>query len=169
MNQKKIQNYISKILQEIGEDLEREGLKKTPQRVARTYMELFSGYNRDPKEFCKVFKSKSNNNQIIKISGIEFQSMCEHHILPFYGLIDIEYKPNKKILGLSKFSRICELYSRKLQIQEKLTDEILHAIVKMVSPKYCKVSISATHLCQVMRGVKKNNSIMTTISEYQAK
>lgn len=164
MNLAKIENDISQILKDIGEDTNREGLKETPKRVAKMFKEIYGGINQNLEMlFEKRFTAKKNS--LVLIKGISFYSMCEHHMLPFYGKVDIGYISNDYVLGLSKFYRIVEVLSSKLTIQERLTDEIAHSIFKYLDCKAVVVKIEAKHMCILMRGVKKENSIVTTYSE----
>ena len=145
------------------EDVNREGLKNTPNRVARMYKEIFAGYEQDSEELFKsVFTS--DNNSMITVRDIDFYSYCEHHMVPFFGKVHIGYIPKGKILGISKFARLVDVYAKRLQIQEQLTEQIANDIEKYLKPKGLMVIISAQHLCMAMRGIKKINSSTVTNS-----
>jgi GTP cyclohydrolase IA len=159
-----IANAIRVILQSIPEDAEREGLLETPERVAKAYKELFSGYDQDPEEILsKQFKQDGQGKVAVK--NIEFYSMCEHHMLPFFGTVDIEYIPNGKVVGLSKLPRLVQCFSRRLQIQENLTKQIADAIFDNLGCDWVSVRIRAEHFCMKMRGIQNQCSITET--EYE--
>lgn len=164
MNLEKVADLVRQLLIEIGEDPEREGLLKTPERVAKAYEFLTSGYRSDLKTIINnaVFQSEANNMIIVK--DIEIYSLCEHHMLPFTGKCHIGYIAHKKVLGVSKLARIADMYARRLQIQERLTAQIARAIMKEVDAEGVGVVMECSHLCMMMRGVEKQNSIMTTSS-----
>lgn len=164
IDQGKVQKTISELLTVLGEDIKRDGLKETPRRIAHMYNELLGGYRIDPKSVFKVFNSELYQGLVV-VSDINFFSLCEHHMVPFYGKIHIGYVPNGKILGLSKFVRLVEIYARRLQMQERLTRQIDEAIVKYLDPHGVIVYCEAEHLCMSMRGVKKNGSITKTLSK----
>jgi GTP cyclohydrolase I len=145
-NNEKIKEAIKTILKEIGEDPDREGLQRTPFRWAKAAEEWFGGYNKDPKEVLNRTFSEKYDNMVI-MRDISFFSFCEHHIIPFYGTVDIAYIPNKYITGLDKLIKLVEIYSRRLQIQERLTEEIANAIWKILKPKGVMVIVKAKHLC----------------------
>lgn len=157
-----LENIIKELLENLGEDPNREGLLKTPKRVAKAFEFLTSGYRRDVQHILNgaVFREKYNEMVIVK--EIDFFSMCEHHLLPFYGKAHIAYIPNGKILGLSKIPRIVEAFSRRLQIQERMTQEIADTLFENLEPDGVGVVIEARHLCMMMRGVEKQNSVATT-------
>ena len=155
---KKIENAAREILEAIGEDPNREGLIKTPKRVARAFEEICSGYFKDPKEVLNDALFESSNNEMVVVRDIEFYSMCEHHILPFFGRVHVAYIPDKKVVGLSKIPRMVEVFARRLQIQEQLTEQIADAIMDVVKPKGVGVVIHARHMCMEMRGVKSKYS-----------
>jgi GTP cyclohydrolase I len=158
----KIASLIHKLLIELGEDPNREGLKKTPMRVAKAFEYLTKGYREDIEKVLNgaVFNEKYNEMVIVK--NIDFFSLCEHHLLPFYGKVHIAYIPNGKIVGLSKIPRIVEVFSRRLQVQERLTQQIADTLNEYLQPKGVAVVIEAKHLCMIMRGVEKQNSVATT-------
>ena len=164
MNMERVGELVRELLTEIGEDPEREGLLRTPERVARSYEFLFSGYGADPGEIVNgaVFASESNNMVISR--DIEVFSMCEHHMLPFFGKCHIGYIAHHVVLGVSKIARIVDYYARRLQIQERLTAEIAQEIMDAVEPHGVGVVMECQHLCMMMRGVEKQNSVMTTSS-----
>lgn len=156
------ENTIKDFLLHIGENPEREGLKETPKRVAKASEYLFSGYKSDPHEILgKVFSDGACDEMVI-LRDIEFYSICEHHMLPFFGHISIGYLPNSRVVGISKLARLVECFSRRLQIQEKLTSQICDTLMEVLQPKGAMVVARAKHLCMVMRGVEKQESIMTT-------
>ena len=157
-----IEKAIREILLEIGEDPERQGLKNTPDRIARMYKELTIGYRVSPQEIINgaIFDIKYDEMVIVK--DIEFYSLCEHHLLPFFGTCHVAYIPNGKIIGLSKVPRIVEVFSRKLQIQEKMTVEIADFLDKILKPEGVAVVAEAYHLCMAMRGIKKAKAKMLT-------
>lgn len=165
MNQEKIQHLIEELLREIGEDAQRDGLKGTPRRVAEAYETLFSGYGRDPEEVMTTFDGEAYDEMIV-VKDIEFYSMCEHHMLPFFGKAHIGYIPDGKIIGLSKVPRIVEIFSRRMQNQERLTSQVAHALNASLKPKGVGVVIEARHLCMMARGVEKQNSIVTTSAQF---
>jgi len=157
-----VEKAIREILLEIGEDPERQGLKNTPDRIARMYKELTLGYRVSPQEIINgaIFDIKYDEMVIVK--DIEFYSLCEHHLLPFFGTCHVAYIPNGKIIGLSKVPRIVEVFSRKLQIQEKMTVEIADFLDKVLKPEGVAVVAEAYHLCMAMRGIKKAKAKMLT-------
>lgn len=158
-----LSKICTEILLEIGEDPQREGLKETPRRFAESFRFWCSGYGRKAEDVIKVFDNPGTD-QLIIIPKIDFYSLCEHHLVPFFGEVNIGYIPDKKILGLSKFSRLVDIYARRLQIQERLTHQIASDIQKFIRPKGVAVMISAAHLCIQSRGVEKNNSNVITTS-----
>lgn len=163
MDQQKIEKLVHELLKEIGEDPEREGLKNTPKRIAKSFEKLFGGYKKDPKEILTEFDGEDYDEMII-CRNIDFYSNCEHHMQPFFGKVYIGYIPNKKIIGISKLPRIVEIYSRRLQNQERLTMDIANALKNLLKPKGVGVVIEAQHLCMMARGVEKQNTSMTTSS-----
>ena len=164
MNTARVEELIRELLTEIGEDPDRQGLAKTPHRVAKSYEFLTSGYRQKAEDIVNgaIFDSEANNMVISR--DIEIYSLCEHHMLPFFGRCHIGYIADKHVLGLSKLSRIVELYSRRLQIQERLTAEIAQEIMDATRAEGVGVVIECRHLCTMMRGVEKQNSVMTTSS-----
>ena len=156
-----IKNY-KEILQLLGEDPEREGLLKTPERQAKAMQNLTQGYNLDAHAIINSAKFHENVSEMIVVKDIELYSMCEHHILPFFGKAHVAYIPNGWITGLSKIARVVDVYSRRLQVQERLTVQIMKAIKETLNPIGVAVVIEAKHLCMMMRGVQKQNSVTTT-------
>jgi GTP cyclohydrolase I len=158
----KIGGHYFEILKELGEDPSREGLLKTPERVAKSLQYLTQGYNLDPVEILNSAKFKEEYRQMVIVKDIEVYSMCEHHMLPFFGKAHIAYIPNNYIVGLSKIPRIVDAFARRLQVQERLTTQIRDCIQSTLSPLGVAIVIEAQHLCMQMRGVQKQNSITTT-------
>jgi len=150
------------IISDIGEDASREGLKKTPERAAKAMQFLTQGYNQDPAEILKSAMFKESYNEMVIVKDIELYSLCEHHILPFFGKAHIAYIPNGHIVGLSKIPRIVDVFARRLQVQERLTEQILDCINDTLKPQGVAVVIEASHMCMMMRGVQKQNSVTTT-------
>lgn len=159
-----MQNEIRNILAEIGEDPKREGLLKTPERVEKSLRFLTRGYGQTLEEIVNGALFEAESDDMVIVRDIEFFSMCEHHLLPFFGKCHVGYIPQKKILGVSKIARIVEMFSRRLQVQERLTKEISHAVSDILDAEGVGVVMEAQHLCMKMRGVEKQNSIMTTSS-----
>jgi GTP cyclohydrolase I len=157
-----IQKSIFSILESIGEDPTREGLIKTPQRVAKLYQELTEGYDIDQNKLVNGALFEVEYQETILIKDIEFFSLCEHHLLPFFGKVHICYIPRKKVLGLSKFPRIVEMFSKRLQMQERLTSQIAKCIEEVLDPIGFAIYIESSHLCSSMRGIKKSKTKMTT-------
>jgi len=156
---------VKNILKFIGENSERDGLKGTPARVVKSWQELFSGYSFKEEHIKELLTEfDSDYDELILLKNIEFYSTCEHHLLPFLGTAHIGYLPKKKVVGISKLARLLEIYSRRLQIQERLTTQITQAIMKHLNPFGAGCVINAKHLCMVCRGVQKQNSVMTTSS-----
>lgn len=162
MKLEKVQSCVNTILEEIGEDTKREGLLKTPERVAKAYEYLTSGYSKDINVVLNdaVFEEKYDEMVIVK--DIDFFSMCEHHMLPFYGKVHVAYIPDGKIVGLSKIPRIVEVFARRLQVQERMTKEIATTLNEYLSPSGVGVVAEAYHMCMMMRGVEKQNSYTLT-------
>lgn len=150
------------ILELIGEDASREGLEKTPERVAKALQYMTQGYKMDAKKILDSAKFKEDVSEMVIVKDIELYSMCEHHMLPFFGKAHIAYIPNGYIAGLSKLARVVDVYARRLQVQERMTTQILHAIKDSLNPLGVAVVIEAKHLCMMMRGVQKQNSVTTT-------
>lgn len=146
----------------LGEDPEREGLVKTPERMAKAMQYITQGYHMDAKAILESAKFKEDVSEMVIVKDIELYSMCEHHLLPFFGKAHIAYIPNGYITGLSKLARVVDVYSRRLQVQERLTTQILDAIKDSLNPLGVAVVIEASHLCMMMRGVQKQNSVTTT-------
>jgi GTP cyclohydrolase I len=157
-----MQKQYEKLLELVGEDVHRQGLCKTPERAAAAMRFLTSGYTTDLEEIVGDALFSCDLDEMVVIRGIEFYSLCEHHMLPFFGTCDIGYIPNDKVLGLSKFSRIVDLFSRRLQIQEGLTMQIANTIQAVTGCKGVGVVMTARHLCMMMRGVEKQSSTMST-------
>ena len=154
MNKEKIMEGVKLILEGVGEDVNREGLIETPDRIARMYMEIFDGIGKDAKEVLSKTFSVENNDLVLE-KDITFFSMCEHHLVPFFGKAHIAYIPNGKVAGLSKLARTIEIYAKKPQLQERLTTEIADALMKYLDAEGAMVVIEAEHTCMTMRGVKK--------------
>ena len=159
-----VENLIKELLLKLGEDPDREGLLKTPSRVAKSLNYLTKGYNESVEEVVNGALFNEDLDEMVIIRDIDIFSMCEHHMLPFFGKCHVAYLPNKKIIGLSKIPRIVEIFARRLQVQERLTTQIAEAINNSVNPHGVAVTIEATHLCTVMRGVEKQNSVTITSS-----
>jgi GTP cyclohydrolase I len=156
-------NYRT-IIHNLGEDINREGLEKTPERVAKAMQFLTHGYELDPLEILKSALFTEDHSQMIVVKDIEIYSMCEHHMLPFFGKAHVAYIPNGKIVGLSKIPRIVDAYARRMQVQERLTDQIKNCIQEALEPLGVAVVIEAQHMCMQMRGIQKQNSFTTTSS-----
>ncbi len=163
MNEEKIfTNCVKVILKTVGEDPEREGLIKTPKRFYEALKFLTQGYEQDPSEILNDALFESTNNEMVLVKNIEFYSLCEHHLLPIIGRAHVAYIPNGKVVGLSKIPRMVNVYARRLQIQEQLTEQIAQSLQKAINPKGVGVVLQARHLCVEMRGVEKINSTTTT-------
>jgi GTP cyclohydrolase I len=159
----KIENAVRQILQAVGEDLNREGIKKTPIRVARMYAELLGGMREDPKRHLDgVFTE--NYDEIVLLRDIPFYSICEHHLMPFIGSAHVAYLPKGKVLGVSKLARIVDSFARRLQVQERLTDQIADFLMNNLKPYGVAVVLEASHSCMTIRGIKKPGSVMVTSS-----
>ncbi|MDO4464694.1 MAG: GTP cyclohydrolase I FolE [Bacillota bacterium] len=162
VNKEKIKEAVKLLLEGIGEDCDREGLKETPDRVARMYEELFEGMEETAEEHLSRTFTAENNEMILE-KDITFYSTCEHHLMPFYGKVHIAYVPDGKVVGISKLARTVEVFSRRLQIQEKLTAQIADAIMESLNPKGVMVMVQAEHMCMSMRGIKKPGSQTVTV------
>lgn len=154
--------HYKSILKLLGENPEREGLVKTPMRVAKAMQILTRGYTQDPKKVLTDALFEEKYNQMVIVKDIDFFSMCEHHMLPFYGKVHVAYIPNGYITGLSKIARVVDIFSHRLQVQERLTEQIMECINETLKPQGVMVVIEAKHMCMQMRGVEKQNSITTT-------
>lgn len=157
-----LEEHYRQILGLLGEDVEREGLIKTPQRVARAMQTLTRGYRMDPKAVLNSAKFKEDYSQMVIVKNIDFYSLCEHHMLPFFGKVHVAYIPNGYITGLSKIARVVDIFSHRLQVQERMTLQIKECIQETLNPLGVMVVIEAQHMCMQMRGVEKQNSITTT-------
>ena len=157
-----IKTNYQDILHLLGEDKEREGLLKTPERAAKAMKFLTNGYDQDPKQILQSAMFEETYNEMVIVKDIELYSLCEHHLLPFFGKAHIAYIPNGYIVGLSKIPRVVDIFSRRLQVQERLTEQILDCINNTLQPKGVAVVIEASHMCMMMRGVQKQNSTTTT-------
>jgi len=155
---------IKSILRQLGEDPEREGLKDTPSRVVKSWSEIYAGYKVDVSSIFTIFKDIQDYSQIVICKNIEMYSTCEHHLLPFIGKAHVAYLPNKKVIGLSKLARLVDAYSRRLQIQERIGEQVTDALMEHLQPKAAACIIEASHLCMRMRGVNKQESTMITSS-----
>jgi len=162
VNEEKVKEAVKLLLEGIGEDPEREGLKDTPDRIARMYTELMAGYDDSPSNhLSRTFQAE--NNEMVLEKDIVFYSMCEHHMMPFFGKAHIAYIPNGKVVGLSKLARCVETYARRLQIQEKMTAQIADALMEELKPQGVMIVVEAEHLCMTARGVKKPGSKTVTV------
>ena len=157
-----IQDEFTRIIEELGEDSQREGLLKTPERAAKALQFLTQGYDLNGEEILKSALFAEDYNEMVIVKDIEVYSLCEHHILPFFGKAHIAYIPNGHVVGLSKIPRVVDVFARRLQVQERLTQEILQCIDNTLKPMGVAVVIEARHMCMMMRGVQKQNSITTT-------
>jgi len=157
-----LEDSVKKILEHIGEDPNREGLVDTPTRVRKAWEFMCSGYNEDPNEIIQKALFTSSNDEMVVVKDIEFYSMCEHHMLPIIGKVHVAYIPNGKVIGLSKIPRVVNVFARRLQIQEQLTEQIAEAISKALDPKGVAVVVDARHMCMEMRGVEKICSTTVT-------
>jgi GTP cyclohydrolase I len=163
-DQTRIETLVRQLLVELGEDPEREGLVKTPQRVAKALAFLTHGYRTDPDEVINQALFTQTTSGMVIVKDIELYSLCEHHMLPFFGRCHIAYIPNGKVFGVSKLARLVDVFARRLQLQERLTDQISEVVMQSVDAKGVGVMIEARHLCMMMRGVEKQNSTMLTSS-----
>lgn len=163
-----VQSAVRQILEAVGEDADRDGLKRTPERIARMYAELLSGYHIDPKELVNEALFEVKYDEMVLVRDIEFYSLCEHHMLPFIGRAHVAYIPAGKVIGLSKIPRIVDMYARRLQVQERMTRQIADFIRDLLHPQGVAVVVEAIHLCMSMRGVQKHNARMTTSAMHGA-
>lgn len=157
-----VKNKFKDIIEDLGENTSREGLQKTPERAAKAMQFLTQGYTQNATEILKSAMFKESYNEMVIVKDIELYSLCEHHILPFFGKAHIAYIPDGYIVGLSKLPRIVDVFARRLQVQERLTEQILECINTTLKPKGVAVVIEASHMCMMMRGVQKQNSVTTT-------
>lgn len=164
MDKKKISDAIRQLLRAVGEDLECEGLKDTPSRVARAYTEILGGYSRSLKNEITVFENTHGYDDIIYSGNIQFFSTCEHHLLPFYGAAHVAYVPGSKIIGLSKLARAVDIFSRRLQDQERITMQVADELDNLLRPKGVAVFLEGQHFCNMARGVKQCDSNMKTMT-----
>lgn len=163
-----VENAVTQILAAVGEDPQREGLKRTPKRIARMYAELLSGYYTDPQSLVNDAIFEVKYDEMVLVRDIEFYSLCEHHMLPFLGRVHVAYIPDGKVLGLSKIPRIVDLFARRLQVQERMTRQIADFVRDLLKPQGVAVVVEALHLCMSMRGVQKHNARMTTSAMHGA-
>lgn len=163
-----IKTAIASLLTAFGENPEREGLKRTPERVASMYSELLVGYKADPKKIVNDALFDVKYDEMVIVRDIEFYSLCEHHLLPFMGRVHVAYIPNGKVIGLSKIPRIVDMFARRLQVQERLTRQVADLIRDTLNPHGVAVVVEGLHLCMMMRGVKKHNARMTTSAMHGA-
>ncbi len=157
-----ITNSVSQILQAIGEDPAREGLVRTPERVARAYQEILAGYQTDPVQLVNGALFNVDYDEMVIVKDIEYYSLCEHHMLPFFGRAHVAYVPKGKVIGLSKIPRIVDMFAHRLQVQERMTQQIAEFIQEVINPWGVGVVIEGQHLCMMMRGIKKEQAKMTT-------
>ncbi|OGO56013.1 MAG: GTP cyclohydrolase I FolE [Chloroflexi bacterium RBG_16_72_14] len=158
----KIESAVRQILVEIGEDPGREGLRATPDRMHRMYHELTAGYHVDPERLINRAVFDVDYSEMVVVKDIPFYSLCEHHLLPFFGSAHVAYVPDGRVIGLSKIPRIVEMYARRLQVQERMTQQVADFLMDRLAPKGVGVVLEATHLCAAMRGVRKPGTVMTT-------
>jgi len=161
-NNEAFENAVKIMMESVGEDPNREGLLKTPQRVRKAYDFMYGGYKEDPNEILNSALFTSSNDEMVLIKDIELYSTCEHHLLPIIGRAHVAYIPDGKVVGLSKIPRVVDVFSRRMQIQEQLTEQIAEAIMQTIKPKGVAVVIQARHMCMEMRGVEKINSTTTS-------
>jgi GTP cyclohydrolase I len=153
-----IEGYIHALLKELGEDPGRDGLQATPGRVARSYRFLTSGYEQDPREILNNALFEVSYDEMVVVKDIDFYSLCEHHMIPFFGRAHVAYIPNGKVVGLSKIPRLVEMFARRLQVQERMTTQVAETIEEVLEPKGVGVVVEASHLCMMMRGVERQNA-----------
>ncbi len=162
MNNEAFENAVKIMMESVGEDPTREGLVKTPERVRKAYEFIYGGYQEDPNEILSSALFTSSNDEMVLIKDIELYSTCEHHLLPIIGRAHVAYIPDGKVVGLSKIPRVVDVFARRMQIQEQLTEQIADAIMQTIQPKGVAVVIQARHMCMEMRGVEKINSTTTS-------
>ncbi len=158
----RLRAHYEDILQLVGEDISREGLEKTPERVAKAMQFLTQGYEQDPEAILRSAMFSEECSEMVLVKDIELYSLCEHHMLPFFGKAHVAYIPRGYVVGLSKLARVVDVFARRLQVQERLTHQIVHCIDEVIQPLGVAVVIEARHMCMMMRGVQKQNSITTT-------
>ena len=158
----RVEAAVREILTEIGEDPDRQGLLGTPERVHRMYTELTAGYHVDPERLINKAIFDVDYSEMVVVKDIPFYSLCEHHLLPFFGAAHVAYVPNGRVIGLSKIPRVVEMYARRLQVQERMTQQVADFLMERLEPRGVGVVLEATHLCAVMRGVRKPGTVMTT-------
>ena len=156
------EDHVRALLRTIGEDPDREGLVKTPERVARALQFLTKGYSEDPTAILNSALFSEEYSEMIVLKDLDFFTLCEHHMLPFFGKAHVAYIPSKKILGLSKLARLFEVFARRLQVQERLTTQVAHSLMDAIDPQGVGVVVEAEHLCMRMRGIEKQNSVVVT-------
>ena len=162
----KVEKLVENLLVDIGEDSKREGLLRTPKRVAKAYEFLTAGYHKNIEDVLNNAIFNEKYDEMVLVKNIDFYSLCEHHMLPFYGKIHIAYVPNGKIVGLSKIPRIVDVFARRLQVQERMTQQIADTLAKYLDPKGVAVVSEAYHMCMMMRGVEKQNSSATSSAKH---
>lgn len=168
LNLEQIQAAVESIISAVGENLDREGMLRTPERVARMYQELLSGYRTDPIEMVNDAIFDVSYDEMVLVRDIEFYSLCEHHLLPFIGRAHVAYIPRGKVIGLSKIPRIVDMFARRFQVQERMTRQIADMLSELLNPHGTAVVLEAVHLCSMMRGVKKHDARMTTSAMHGA-
>ena len=156
------EDHVRAILRMVGEDPDREGLRKTPERVVRAFEFLTKGYQEDPAAILKSALFSEEYSEMIVLKDLDFFTLCEHHLLPFFGKAHVAYIPSKKILGLSKLARLFEVFARRLQVQERLTTQVATSLMEAIDPQGVGVVVEAEHLCMRMRGIEKQNSVVVT-------
>jgi len=157
-----LERLVSQMIEDLGEDPQREGLRRTPERVAKSLRFLTQGYRQDPQQILNQAVFEEGYNEMVVVRDIDFYSLCEHHMLPFFGRAHVAYVPDGRVVGLSKLARLVEMFSRRLQVQERLTNEVADQISTVLQPKGVAVVMEALHLCMMMRGVQKQNSYTVT-------
>ena len=163
-----VKEAVNRILCAVGENPDRDGLKRTPERVARMYSELLAGYRKDPTKVINDALFEVKYDEMVIVRDIEFYSLCEHHLLPFMGRVHVAYLPKGKVIGLSKIPRIVDIFARRLQVQERMTRQIADLIREVIDPMGVAVVVEGLHLCMMMRGVQKHNARMTTSAMHGA-